>query len=265
MKKQKNKERIIYYTSELNDDFAGTSIKNKKTIDENYVYNHKCWVWKLCSFILYRVIAMPIVSIFCWVKYWTKIKNRKVLKPYKKDGYFMYANHTLMAGDAFHPNMVNANKRTYILVNPDAVSIKGVKTLVEMLGGMPVATTLSGSRLLNKALKIRVIDEKQVIMIFPEAHIWPYCTKIRNFKSSSFRYPVELNVPAFCYTTIFKKRKLFKKPKVEIYVDGPFFAPEELSMKEQEKWLRDAIYEKMNERSKLSNCTYIDYREKIYD
>ena len=262
MGRQKKIEKIIYYTNELEDDFAGTSVKEQKVIDEKYIYIHKNWLWRIFSFILYRVIAMPIVAIFCWVKYGTKIKNRKVIKPYKKKGYFMYGNHTLMAGDAFHPNLINAHKRTYILVSPDAVSIKGVKTLVEMLGGMPVATTLSGSRMLNKALRTRVVEEGQVVMIYPEAHIWPYCTKIRNFRSNSFRYPVEFDVPVFCFTTVFKKRKFFKKPKVEIYVDGPFFAPDGLSIKEKEKWLRDAVYEKMKERSCFSDCVYIRYIEK---
>ena len=262
MKKQKKNQRVIYYENELEDDFAGTSIKEQKVIDENYAYIHRNVLWRFFSFLLYRLVAMPAVSIYCWLKFGTKIKNRKILKPYKRKGYFMYANHTLMAGDAFHPNMVNAFKRTYILVNPDAVSIKGVKTLVEMLGGMPVPTTLSGSRHFNKALRTRVVEEGQVVMVYPEAHVWPYCTKIRSFKSNSFRYPVEFKVPTFCYTTVFKKRKLFKKPKVEIFIDGPFFAPEELPVKEKEQWLRDAVYETMVERSSLSDCVYIDYQKK---
>lgn len=260
MNRQKNNTKVVYFKDEINDDFAGTDFKNQKNIDENYRYIHKNVIWRIFSFVLYRMIAMPVVSIFCWVKYWTRIKNRRVLKPYKKKGgYFMYGNHTLMAGDAFHPNMINAHKRTYILINPDGVSIKGIRTIVEMLGGMPVASTIAGIRNMRLALEHRVLKEKQVVAIYPEAHIWPWCTKIRNFRSNSFRYPVDMNVPVFCFTTVFKKRKLFKTPRVEIYVDGPFFAPDNLNLKERERFLRDAVYEKMVERSKLSNFSYIEY------
>ena len=68
-----------------------------------------------------------------------------------------------------------------------------------------------------------------------------------------------MGVPTFCFTTVFKKRKCFKTPRVEIYVDGPFFAPDNLNLKDKEKFLRDAVYEKMVERSNLSNFSYIGY------
>lgn len=263
MSKQKKRPQVVYYTNELEDDFAGTKERKQITVDGNYVYIHNNLVWKFFSFVLYRMIAKPFVALFCWIKYSTKIKNKKVLKSYKKKGYFIYGNHTLMAGDAFHPNLINPCKRTYILVNPDAVSIKGIKTIVEMLGGMPVATTLSGARALYGALKEQVVERKHAVAIYPEAHIWPYCTTIRNFKSDSFRYPVVFDVPTFCFTTVYKKRKCSKKPKIEVWVDGPFFAPNDLSVKDRETYLRDRVYETMKERSGLSDCVLIEYVKKV--
>ena len=46
------------------------------------------------------------------------------------------------------------------------------------------------------------------------------------------------------------------------YIDGPLFADENLSSKEARKALRDAVYEKMCERSKLNTVELIQYIKK---
>lgn len=255
--------KVYKYSDEINDDFAGTNVKKKKRIDGKYLYINNNLFFKVGKFLLYWVIAIPVVWIFCKIAFLTKVKNKKVLKKYKKTGYIMYGNHTGFTSDAFHPNIVNLPHRTYILVSEDAVSIKGVKTMVEMLGGIPVASDMVAGLNCYKAIKKRVVDENSVLMIYPEAHIWPYYVGVRNFVDHSFRYPVSLGVPTFCMTTVYKRRKflpmIFKKPKIEVYIDGPFFPDSNLKPRETQKQLRDVIYEKMLERSKLSNYEYIKY------
>ena len=46
------------------------------------------------------------------------------------------------------------------------------------------------------------------------------------------------------------------------YLDGPFYADKELDLKEQEQNLRNQVYEKMLERSKLNNVEIIKYIKK---
>ena len=52
-----------------------------------------------------------------------------------------------------------------------------------------------------------------------------------------------------------------KKPKITIYIDGPFF-PDDIPLKEARKNLRDKVYNQMIERSKESNFEYIKYQKK---
>lgn len=92
-------------------------------------------------------------------------------------------------------------------------------------------------------------------MIYPEAHIWPYYTDIRNFKPDSFMYPVENNKPVFCFTNVYKKRKFSKRPKVVTYVDGPFYPYDDLSKRENMEMLRDNVYNAMKKRI-VSNPVY---------
>ena len=47
--------------------------------------------------------------------------------------------------------------------------------------------------------------------------------------------------------------------QIVTYIDGPFFANKDLNKKEQQKELRDRVYNCMVERSKNSNVEFIKY------
>lgn len=82
--------------------------------------------------------------------------------------------------------------------------------------------------------------------------------------STSFRYPVKYDVPAFCFTNTYHKRK---NGKVQIitYIDGPFYPNKEMPSKERIQDLRDRVYNTMVERSKLSDYEFIKYIKKEED
>ena len=101
--------------------------------------------------------------------------------------------------------------------------------------------------------------EKKCVVIYPEAHVWPYYTGIRPFPASSFRFPVECGAPVFVMTTTYQKRKTGRTPKAKIYVDGPFWPDDSLKKKERQQHLRDQVYACMTERSKNSTYDYIRY------
>lgn len=248
------KNRVIYYQDELNDDFAGTEkIKSVQTPDDFNYINHSIF-YQLIEFVIYNIIVRPLVYLYIKIKYLQKFKNRKILRKYKKQGYFVYINHTNGDADAFIPSMLTFPKKAYIIVNPDAISIKGIRTLVMMLGALPVPSTIKSSRNFIDAIS-KLIKKNKAIIIYPEAHIWPYYTDIRNFKDVSFRYPYDLDVPIFTVTNIYNKRKIFKRPRIVSYVDGPFMVNKELPKKEAIRDLRNQAYNSMK-RTVDSNPKY---------
>ncbi len=250
-----NKTR--YYKDELNDDFASNEIKTKE-LPADYTYEKKSLLWKLSSFLLYYFFAVPVVTIYNKLVHGERIKNKKVLRAYKRKGYYLYGNHTMEAADAFTPGRVAFPHKANIIVSPDAVSLPVVSSFVQMLGGIPIATTFGGMRKFTAAIS-DYSKKNKVIMIYPEAHIWPYYTGIRPFKDVSFKYPAKENKPVFCFTRVFRKRFLRSRPGVTVYIDGPFFPKSDLSVKENQKYLRDKVYETMVKRSKASNVEYIRY------
>ena len=256
-------KKTIYYNDELNDEFSKAEIK-PRIIDEKYNYN-KNPLWDFCSLIIQNIISMPIKVLYAKIKFRIKYIGKEKFKKCKNTGYFIYGNHTQSFADTFLPSIANYPKRNFLIVNPENVSMKGLKTFVEMLGAIPIPSNKTAMKNFLETIEKR-INRKSSITIYPEAHIWPYYTKIRPFKSVSFKYPVKLKVPSFCITNTYRSYgKNNDKIKIVSYIDGPFYINENLTPKEQQQDLRDRIYECMTERSMNSNIEYIKYVKKEED
>lgn len=254
------KQKVIYYDDERNNEFSGIT-KNTIKVDKSFKYIKKGFFHSLSTFLVYRVIMTPIAFLWCKLKFGLKVINKKTLKEMKNQGYFVYSNHTLMAGDAFIPNVYSFPKKTYMVVHPDNISTKGTKGFIMRCGAIPTPTSIDGYRGFLDAISTR-INEGGAICIYPEAHIWPYYTKIRDFADTSFAYPIKHNAPVFAATVTYSKRRLRKVPKATVYIDGPFYPDKELKPKEAQKKLRDAVYEAMVKRSESSTYERIKYIKK---
>lgn len=256
------KEKLVYYSDELNDEFAGDNIK-AKPIDENYKYLHKSPFKLLTHLFWYRMVAYPLAIIYMKLKYHHKVVNRRALKQCKKTGYFIYGNHTHNIGDALIPTLVNKWKDTYVIVHANNVSMPILGKITPSIGAIPLPDNLEATKNFTKCIEYR-IKKKCAIMIYPEAHIWPYYTKIRPFKDASFRYPQILNKPVFTLTNTYQKRHHGKTPTIVTYIDGPFY-PEGDNAKEIRKKLRDLCYNQMVKRSELNTGFLVKYIKKEDD
>jgi len=252
-----DKRKIIYYKDEQNDEFSLAKIEPKR-IDASYIYGSRTLWKRFTHFFWYRIVAMPIAFIYTKLEFHHRIVNAEVMKPYRKSGYFMYGNHTQDIGDAFMPNMIEKCKDKYVIVHPNNVSIPVIGHVVPSLGGIPLPDDMAAHRNFTKIIEQR-INEGAAIVIYPEAHIWPYYTHIRPFPDTSFHYPIKHGVPAFSFTNIYTRRGKSKKPQIVTYVDGPFFPDESLSPRDRRRELRDRIYGAMTERAKLSDYELIKY------
>lgn len=252
----KKKENIIYYKDELNDEFSKVKIIPKK-IDGDYKYLHHNFLLEICSLIFQNVLSMPIKVLYSKLKFRIKYIGKEKIKKYTRTGYFIYVNHTQIFADTFIPSIPIYPKRNFFIVNPENVSMKNTGELVKLLGAIPIPTEKSGMKNFLQTIEYR-IKKNQSITIYPEAHIWPYYTKIRPFKDVSFKYPVKLEVPVFCMTNTYHKIKN-NKFRIVTYIDGPFFPNKTLNYKQQQRDLRDCVYNCMVDRSKNSNFEMIKY------
>jgi len=254
------KQKVFYYQDELNDDFAET-VQNIRPLSKKYRYVKKNPFSKLGAFLLYRVVARPLVWVYMKVKFHHRFVGKKAFCK-QKSGCFLYKNHVMLAGDAFVPNLVSVKKRNYILTGKETNSLQAILPLMRALGNIPLGQDSAQSLAMLKCMRQRV-KEGASVTIYPEAHIWPYYTRIRPFLDVSFYYAVALKAPVFCATTCFQKKRLGKTPRAVTFIDGPFYPEPGMGREESAKYLRDKCYETMCARA-AEHSTYAayEYRKK---
>ena len=254
-------EKVFTYSDPINDDFAGTDIRTK-TVDETFPFLPKSPFFRFFGWIAYYIIAIPLVLFYCYCVCGFRVKNKKAVRKLKKRGYFMYANHTHFT-DAFLAPIVAFPKRAYVLVGPDTVSIKGIRTIVQMLGAIPIPQERRAMPLFQHAVQTRA-DEMRCISIFPEAHMWNYCTFLRPFRPGSFRYPVSYDKPCIAVAVTYQKRKLpfLRQPKRTVFVSDPIEIDHTLSPREAQWKLASDVEAFIKEKIETySDYKYYDYRK----
>ena len=254
-----DKRKVIYYRSET-EEFSTARIDPKK-IDGSYRYERSSFLDRIARVFWYRVIATPLAFLYTKLKFGHGTVNRRVLKPYRKKGFFIYGNHTQDIGDPLMPNMFCFPKDVYFIVHPNNVSMPFLGRINPYLGAIPIPDDMQAYRNFLSCVEKR-IKEGHAVVIYPEAHIWPYYTGIRDFPDVSFGYPVRMDAPVFCFTNTYQKRRFCREPRIVTYIDGPFFPDKALPPKKRAKVLRDQVYEKMCERAKVSNVRIIEYIKK---
>jgi 1-acyl-sn-glycerol-3-phosphate acyltransferase len=252
-----DKRKVIYYTDELNDEFSSAEI-TPRFIGDDYVYEKKGALYSLYRFFLYRAVAAPLAFLYVKLSLHQKTVGREKLRAFRKSGIFLYGNHTQQIGDPLTPNVFCFPKRVSFVVHPNNVSMPVLGRLTPDLGAIPLPDTLEARRNFTSCVETR-IKEGEAVVIYPEAHIWPYYTKIRPFTDDSFIFPAKSGAPVFCFTNVYRRRRIGRKPKMITYIDGPFHPDLSLAPRQRRRALRDAVYGAMCERAKLSDAEVIRY------
>lgn len=250
------KERVRYYEN-FTDDFEVSKEQNF-TLPKDYKWVRDDFFSKLLSTLVY-VLALAFSSVYCYLFLHMRVRGRENIKNLN-GGFFIYGNHTQPIGDVFIPALCVFPKRIYTVVSTANYGIPIICKILPYLGALPSVSSLRGIKELSSAIS-RKLEKGHPIVIYPEAHVWEYYTGIRPFPETSFSFPAKLDAPVFAMTVTYKKSKFFKRPRMEVYLDGPFY-PCGSSVKEEAKSLHGQIFSAMQERSKSSNSDYIEYRKK---
>jgi len=109
------KTKKVYYYKEYTDDMVESKKQNFKLKDD-YIWIHNNFIYKIISNIVYFILWIFGILYFK-IALRGKIKNKKILKKYKNEGYFIYANHTQPIGDVAIPALASGRKRIYVVIN----------------------------------------------------------------------------------------------------------------------------------------------------
>lgn len=250
------KEKKIRYYKSFTDDFAESADQNY-VLPEDYQWVRTDFGSKVLSALIYA-LAVVFSSVYCKFFLHMKVRGRSKLKGIRS-GFFIYGNHTQPVGDVFIPALCVLPRRIYTVVSTANYGIPVIGKILPYLGALPIVGSLHGMKELSKAMEYRV-NTGHPIVIYPEAHVWEYYTDIRPFPNTSFKYPVKFEKPSFAMTVTYRKSKLFQRPIMEVFLDGPFYG-KGTTAKERAENLHNEIYTAMKSRSKRSNTEYIEYKK----
>lgn len=247
----------IEYTS-INDDLM-------QTHDQNYeVKADFQWTHTNQTYLFFRGIMQHLISWFAWPfeRLWLSVRvvNGGSLKPYRHQAIYLYGNHTQPQGDVFLPYYLHAN--VSVIISPANMGIPILGKLMPLAGAIPTPKNTHQFKNFIHVIKTRV-RQGSWIVLYPEAHLWPYYTKIRPMNAAAFHYPINKTAPVFCMTTTYQRpNREGHKPKLTIYIDGPFSTNQQLSKKEQQSDLQQQVQQCMQTRSKHSNYEFLDYEKR---
>ena len=258
--------RVFYYESEEDDPIKTDEQETKVEVGlpEGYEFIPRNPFVKLYSAVLFRIFKL--FGQYYERGYWqVKIYGREKFKKAKGEGYVLYANHTNPFHDVFGP-AITANRRIFTIISPVNLKVPGIGPILPLIGGLPLGKTKEEKKAFNEAVDER-LKQKNCLVIYPEAHVWPYATKVRKFPAGdrSFKYAVRNNLPIFTMTTTYHKRKDKKRgelPRMDIYVDGPFWPDSAKSEDENRAELAKKAYDSMVKYSKKNSYEYFRYRPK---
>lgn len=218
-----------------------------------------------------RILSTVLCGLFrvfsrLWLRFGLHARfvgREKLLTIPRGKGFFVYGNHTQELGDpmiAIALGLPPVGRRVSALCSPANLGIPLLGPLLPYIGAIPIAPGREGMLHTEQAISW-CTEHARPVVIFPEAHVWPWYTEIRPFTSSSFHYPVKERLPVFSMTVTYGKNRFGHRPKTTIYIDGPWFPDAALTEKEQKTQLWKSVRQTMLQRAENSTYSYVEYIE----
>lgn len=192
-------------------------------IDESYKYVPKSKIFEKCSHLLYYGVAVPVLYVLTKVIYDLKIEGKEHLRDLE-GGAVSVSNHVLFL-DCAMVGLAMDDKKIFYTTLEDSFKIPVVRKLIKLLRALPIPKENK-----NKPHFMNAVDEilqnGDVVHFYPEASLWPYYDKIRNFKTGAFRFAIRNDVPIIPMVFTFRRpgvirRRFKKKPDVTLTILEP--------------------------------------------
>ena len=219
-------------------------------IDENYEYVPKeDSIFSICSDFIYYGIAYPILKVLTKIIYDFKIEGQENIENLE-DGAISVSNHVLFL-DCAMIGLAFKDKKIYYTTQEESFKIPFVRKLIKLLRAIPIPKGIENKKYFIKAIS-NLLKEKNIVHVYPEASLWPYCQKIRNFKNGAFDMAVKNQVPVVPCVFTFREptgiRKIFKRKKdVTLKILKPVYSDDDKYVRQQIEELKEKVAFEMKE------------------
>ena len=147
--------KVIYYTDELKDEFS-TFTTTPPVIGDDYDYERTSFGKRLERFVVYRIFTYPVAFLYSKFAFRRKIVGKKLLRPYRKQGIFLYGNHTQPTGDALMQACLTWPRLNYVIVHPNNLKVPFIGRFTPSLGALPLPDTMGAFRNFKNAIQHKI-------------------------------------------------------------------------------------------------------------
>lgn len=183
-------------------------------INEDYKYVPTGRLFSICSNLLYYGIAFPILKIVTKIVYDLKIEGKENIRNLKT-GAVTVSNHVLFL-DCAIVGLACGFKKIYYTTREGSFKIPFVRKLIKLLRAIPIPKSISNKRHFIEEIN-HTLQIGKIVHFYPEASLWRYCEKLRNFRDGAFNFAVNNKVPIVPMVFKFREprgiRKIFKRKK----------------------------------------------------
>lgn len=206
--------------------------------------------FRLMSFLLYYVIAIPVLTVCNKIFLGMRISNPDIRKKLGHRGAIVVCNHvhwldSVMLSIALYPRKIIFTS----LQSNFCLPVIG--KLIRALGAVPIPTKPHQLKEFFAELA-DLTDKGRVVCFYPEGHLIPYCEELRPFKRGTFLLSVKTGIPIL--PAMITQRdpegpwKFFKnKPCLTLSLGQPLYPDVSLSEREAVSGLLHQTEESMKE------------------
>lgn len=187
----------------------------KFDVNEKYKYVPTNIFFKIISWIIYYIIAVPILSIILKIVYDFKIEGKENLENLQ-GGAITVSNHALVLDCAMVGLAVCGKKKIFYTTQSESFQIPFVRKLIKLLRAIPIPKGVKNKERMVKEIS-NLLKDNKFVHFYPEAILYPYCNKIRHFKNGAFDLAIKNDVPVVPIVIKFRQpkgiRKILKRKK----------------------------------------------------
>lgn len=231
-------------------------------INKDYEYVPKGKIFNICSYLLYYGVAVPVIFLITKLVYDLKIEGRENIANLKT-GAVSVSNHVLVL-DCAMVGLALDDKKVYYTTLESSFKIPFVRKLIKLLRAIPIPRENKNKLYFTKALD-DILSGGDIVHFYPEASLWPYYNKLRNFKTGAFRFAIKNNVPIIPIVFTFRRpsaiRRVFKrKSDVTLTILKPIkYEGEEVDTRQRIENLKKDVYksiedEILRKKGKIGKC-----------
>ena len=187
----------------------------KFDVNEKYKYVPTNIFFRIISWIVYYIIAVPILSILLKLVYDLKIEGKENIKNLQ-GGAITVSNHVLVLDCAMVGLAVCGKKKIFYTTQSESFQIPFVRKLIKLLRAIPIPKGVKNKERMVKEIS-NLLKDNKFVHFYPEAILYPYCNKIRHFKNGAFDLAIKNDVPVVPIVIKFRQpkgiRKILKRKK----------------------------------------------------